>query len=131
MYDEIDARPDPSPDRGRLMTERIRGEPLLNAKPPQAKSLATRIRAWQVDAAILDAHPHWYEDGRVAASGIAWGDAEDPKEVEVVKRKGKTVLAGGRGAKRPRVDRTGVESAYARIAEVSGGIHPDLIFADL
>lgn len=61
------------------MTGKKDGPLLKNAIPPIARTLDNRIRAWQVDSKIHEENPHW-TGRRVAPSGKAWGDNEDPTE---------------------------------------------------
>ena len=110
------------------MTERIEGPAVEDAKPVQAQKLKYRIRAWMVKDEVLEAHPDWYEAKRVAKNGVLWGDDEDSVE-EPAKRKRRA--HGGGTMKRPRVDTSAIEAARARIAEVTNGIDPDLIFDGL
>lgn len=56
-------------------------------EPLQARKLSTRIRAWQVSSDALTANPHWLTTNRVAKSGIAWGDDEDPVEEQESKKR--------------------------------------------
>ncbi|KAH9949318.1 hypothetical protein B0H21DRAFT_707214 [Amylocystis lapponica] len=82
LYDTIDAIPDPDPDKSKAATTRVRGPVQVGAVPAKAKSLKTRLRAWQIKPAFLANNPHWLTTKRVARSGKAWGDAEDPSPDE-------------------------------------------------
>ncbi|EJF66371.1 hypothetical protein DICSQDRAFT_34653, partial [Dichomitus squalens LYAD-421 SS1] len=88
LYDEVDARPDPSPDQAQLMKERVLGTDLEKVKPPKAR-LKNRVRAWMVKADVLEANPNWMESGRVARNGTLWGEEEDPVEEPVKRKKAK------------------------------------------
>ncbi|TBU42320.1 hypothetical protein BD309DRAFT_192463 [Dichomitus squalens] len=125
LYDEVDARPDPTPDKARMMVERVMGTDLERIKPPKAL-LKNRVRAWMVKDDVLERNRDWLEGRRVARDGKLWGEEDDPVE-DTVKRK-KDRQGGGRKAKRPRADTSAIEAAHARVAKVTGGIHPDFIF---
>lgn len=113
------------------MRERIKGEPDQDAEPCKAKTLKDRVRAWMVKPEVLDAKKHWLENGRVAISGLLWGDARDPEDVPI-KQKGKGRASAKKATKRQRTDKAGVGTAVrAKMAELTGGIDPELVFDGL
>lgn len=127
MYNKIDCRHDPNPDKAKIMTKRVRGNVRANSEPPKAKKLAMKIRVWQVAAEKLEANPHWLSTGRVAPNGVVWGDEEDTMDVDEGKAKAKTVAAKkrlnaiGKGRKR-KCHHQGIESsAKARTADFLAG----------
>ncbi|KAL7283632.1 hypothetical protein ACG7TL_003068 [Trametes sanguinea] len=88
LYAEIDAIPDPNPDKsGRGMVPRVRGEELRDSVPPRAKTVKNRVREWQIKPERLQQNPGWLTSGRVSTNGRLWGDAEDPVDEEPRKRK--------------------------------------------
>lgn len=121
LYDTIDGRRDPNPDKAKIMTDRVRGEVLLESVPSKAKKLTNRIRIWQIKPALLEANPHWISTGRIAKNGMAWGDEEDPVDVDVEKAKIKSGVAKkrlmeiGKGRKRKRRDEGGTQSSNIKI----------------
>ncbi|KAL1945551.1 hypothetical protein VTO73DRAFT_2402 [Trametes versicolor] len=128
LVDVVDPRKDPNSVKEQLMVKRVRGPPKLDAKPPRANKLSLRLRAWQIDPAYLAANPDWLTTGRVAISGIAWGDLEDPKEDEkVVETRGK----GGKG-RQGKIRRVGnvadVAEAQAQLDLAAGGVNIDSMF---
>ncbi|KAJ3008510.1 hypothetical protein NUW54_g3125 [Trametes sanguinea] len=128
LYDHIDALKDPHPDKDRAMVPRIRGSSKPDAAPPRANKLSSRIRTWQVNPAYLQDHPEWLATGRVAMSGTAWGDLEDPQEDEKPGR----MQAGGEGRrckKIRRVENTAdVAEAQAELERVAEGVDVDSMF---
>ncbi len=128
LVDIVDGQKDPNSDKERLMVKRVRGPPKLDAKPPRAHKLSLRLRVWQINPSYLTDNPDWLTTGRVAISGVAWGDLEDPKEDEkVVETKGK----GGRG-KPGKIRRVGnvadVAEAQAQLDLAAGGVNIDNMF---
>ncbi|PCH37276.1 hypothetical protein WOLCODRAFT_83940, partial [Wolfiporia cocos MD-104 SS10] len=98
LYKAIDAISDPNPDKEKAATMRIHGTEIRNAVPLVAKHLENRIRAWKVKSSALEANLHWFTKGRVAHSGILWGNTEDPEENSAPKRKRQSgVAAAGPG----------------------------------
>ncbi|TFK48360.1 hypothetical protein OE88DRAFT_1810278 [Heliocybe sulcata] len=81
IYDDVDKIPDPDPDKAKKMTRRVRGT-IKECDPPAAKHIRNKIRVWQVKPELLDQNKHWLENGRIVASGIAWGDDADPVEAD-------------------------------------------------
>jgi hypothetical protein len=80
MWVEIDKQSDP---KGSVQyIPREPGEP-REKLPPRTKTLDGRARRWMVDVAWLKANIDADEPGRLAESGIAWGDREDPEDTEV------------------------------------------------
>ena len=80
---------DPQPDKAKAMTTRLRGASLLGMEPPKSKKLNNKIRVWQIRSDLLEKNPHWVSTGRIATNGVAWGDEEDPVDVEAEKAKDK------------------------------------------
>ncbi|KAG0695643.1 hypothetical protein DFH29DRAFT_813946 [Suillus ampliporus] len=78
LYSKIDAIPDPNPDAAAKSRQRLRGDIILNAVPPKAKVVSTRVCQWMVKPELLDANEDWMISGRVGPNGKAWGDDEDP-----------------------------------------------------
>ncbi|KAG1813653.1 uncharacterized protein BJ212DRAFT_1482552 [Suillus subaureus] len=66
--------------------------------PPLAQTLATHICSWMVKTVILEENADWFDSGRVAHSGEAWGE-EEPREL-VKDRKGKGKAQDSRTAKK-------------------------------
>lgn len=81
----VDAVADPEPQARYVV--RVRGEQ-IDTPPKSSTKLANRARRWMVDEAWLrDPTNHPYDvEARIAESGTAWGDAEEP-EVLAEKRK--------------------------------------------
>ncbi|KAI0822398.1 hypothetical protein BC628DRAFT_1417770 [Trametes gibbosa] len=79
---EVDALPDPDPEKSGRMFQWVRGDEIVDAIPPKAKNLTTRIHAWQVKPELLEKNPGWLTSGRVAANGRLWGKEEDPVDEE-------------------------------------------------
>ncbi|CDO73341.1 hypothetical protein BN946_scf185008.g104 [Trametes cinnabarina] len=129
LYDHIDACKDPHPDKDRAMVPRVRGSAKLDAAPPRANKLSSRIRAWQVNAAYLEDHPDWLVTGRVAASGKAWGDLEDPQEDE---KPGKKKAGDTERARRKKIRRVenaaDMAEAQAELERVAEGLDVDSLF---
>ncbi|KAF7979472.1 hypothetical protein HWV62_42295 [Athelia sp. TMB] len=127
LYDEIDRRHDPNPDKAKIMTDRVRGDVLVNSEPPKAKKLAMKIRVWQVADEKLKANPHWLSNGRIAENGVLWGDEEDPVDIDEGKAKAKRVEAKkrlnaiGKGRKRKRQEQGIESSAKVRTSEFLAG----------
>lgn len=87
---------------------------------------------------LLLQNPDWFESGRVAHSGVAWGEDLEPKEL-TKDRKGK-----GKGKasteklvirlRRPRADdgeasTSAITAAQAKIGEILGGVDDaDMLF---
>ncbi|KAH9946900.1 hypothetical protein B0H21DRAFT_822396 [Amylocystis lapponica] len=121
LYNTIDAIPDPDPDKSKAATTRVRGPVQVSAVPAKAKSLKNRLRAWQIKPEVLAENPHWLTSKRVARSGKAWGDTEDPTDDEETRREaGKNK----RATKRPRratIDKAGVNQSEARLKALTGG----------
>lgn len=110
------------------MVPRIRGASKPDAAPPKALRLSLRVRAWQVSNAYLQDHPEWLATGRVAPSGVAWGDLEDPKEDEKPQAK-RVQDRGGKGKKIRRVGNVAdVAEAQAQLDLVAGGADIDRMF---
>lgn len=98
---------------------------------PLSRTLATRVRSWMVRPELLLQNPDWFESGRVAHSGTAWGE-EEPKEL-VKDRKGK----GKAGSKKlfirlpwPRVDNGEAEATTNAIVAAQNKIGEILDGAD-
>ena len=83
LYDHVDTLLDSNPNKAKLMTKWIHGEPIIGSKPPKVKKLKTRIHVWQVNPDLMTANYHWLTTGQVASNGKAWGDAEEPVDVEL------------------------------------------------
>lgn len=136
LYNEIDALADPDPDKAKSMTLRIRGTAYQNAEPPKAKKLKNKIRIWQVRPALLDENPHWVSTARVVGNGVAWGDAEDPVDVELENTKEKMnqkVMRVSVDLTKKRKMRGGDEQpgkGKARMAEILDGEDEDALFED-
>ena len=71
-------------DKGRAMIGRERG-PVLSVPPPKTKELKYRVHTWMVKKTLLETNPEWLSSGRVAFSGVAWGEVEPESKK---KRKG-------------------------------------------
>ncbi|KAG2353481.1 hypothetical protein BDR07DRAFT_1496188 [Suillus spraguei] len=87
LFAAIDEVKHPRPDQAKLAKLRRRTDEQKTGPPPLARTLATRIRSWMVKTDILEENADWFDSGRVAHSGEAWGD-EEPREL-VKDRKGK------------------------------------------
>lgn len=97
--------------------------------PPKAVKLSLRLRVWQINPAYLADHPEWCETGRVAPSGIAWGDLEDPQEDEKLKAQKDREGGRGKGKKIRRVGNTAdVAEAEAQLKRIAGGADVDSLF---
>jgi len=139
LFAAIDAVRDPWPDQARLAKTWIRSNEKKKGDPPLSQTLATRVRSWMVRTELLLQNPDWFESGRVAHSGMAWGEEEEePKEL-VKDRKGK----GKAGSKklfirlpRPRVNDGEAEAtmnvivaAQNKIGEIlDGADNADMLF---
>ncbi|KAH9922162.1 hypothetical protein B0H21DRAFT_697714, partial [Amylocystis lapponica] len=80
LFDAVDAVKDPNPS-GKYIP-RIKAPEPVEVPPKVAKYIKNRIRRWMVDPEWL-AKPEnkaFDVETRIADSGIAWGDAEDPEE---------------------------------------------------
>ena len=129
MYDTVDTQPDPNPDKAKAMTVRIRGSPLVGTKPPSVFKLENRIRVWQVKPILIEENHHWLTTGRVAASGKAWGDDEDPIDVKLeAAKESRAKLVGSRKRKRAMVNLDSASNAKARLDEELGGVDEDVVF---
>lgn len=104
MLNAVDAAADPKPSN--RYTVRVRGE-AVDVPPKVTKKLETRARRWMI-------RPEWFKEGtndvydiptRVAESGKAWGEEDDPEDLErkaqkfkeekdIVTRKQKAKAAG-------------------------------------
>ncbi|KAG6825375.1 hypothetical protein H0H92_003923 [Tricholoma furcatifolium] len=73
-------------DKSKRFVSRVRGD-LVDVPPKTTKKLEFRARRWMVDEEWLakEENEKWDVDSRIAESGKAWGDEEDP-EVIVAKR---------------------------------------------
>ncbi|GBE83135.1 hypothetical protein SCP_0501820 [Sparassis crispa] len=121
LYQDIDAIADLEPDKAKAATTRIRGAEKKDSVPPKAKNFKSQIRAWQVKQELLDVNEHWFTSGRVAKSGMAWGDPEDPEPESEKKRK-----HNGEGSKRGKgkkraIDRSAAEKSRAELDELLNG----------
>lgn len=117
LYDTIDAILDPNEACAQKASVRKKGKVDTDAIPMMATSLKMRIRAWQVDAALLQQNPNWLVSKRVVRSGIAWGDENDPSEdeAEVNRRRNraKTEPTDGQITRRvrPKLNSTAMQKA--------------------
>lgn len=61
---------------------RIRGEP-VDRPPKKGKTIETRARRWMMSDEWMKepGNEQWDVESRIAASGKAWGDEEDPEDV--------------------------------------------------
>ncbi|KAJ2982402.1 hypothetical protein NUW54_g10759 [Trametes sanguinea] len=124
FFEQVDALADPDPDLAKKMTARRPGEEKQRVEPPRARMLKNRLRIWMIKADALAANPHWLTSGRVAASGKAWGDAEDPVEEE---RKGRG--KGNKAVKFRRTEETAdVKAARERYQKLTEGRDVDGMF---
>ncbi|RDB19450.1 hypothetical protein Hypma_013500 [Hypsizygus marmoreus] len=121
LYEEIDKIPDPVPDKEKAIKTRRNGPNINGAEPPVARNLANRIRAWQVKPEILEKNPHWMGT-RIAMSGIAWGDAEDPQDEKTDRKRG-GIMEDPKVKKIRRLNSAGgkrVEKANEKLASLLG-----------
>ncbi|KAI0370387.1 hypothetical protein BV20DRAFT_944167, partial [Pilatotrama ljubarskyi] len=126
LFEAVDRLPDPDPDLAKKMTTRVPGEEKQKVEPARARTLKTRLRAWMIKHEAMTANPHWMTSGRVASSGKAWGDAEDPVDV-VTKGKGKA--GGNLGVKFRRTEETAdVKAARERYAQLTEGRDVEAMF---
>ncbi|CDO69928.1 hypothetical protein BN946_scf184836.g2 [Trametes cinnabarina] len=124
FFEQVDALADPDPDLAKKMTARWPGEEKQKVEPPRARMLKNRLRVWMIKADALAGNPHWLTSGRVAASGKAWGDAEDPVEEE---RKGRG--KGNKVVKFRRIEETAdVKVARERYQKLTEGRDVDGMF---
>ncbi|KAH9922884.1 hypothetical protein B0H21DRAFT_841123 [Amylocystis lapponica] len=82
LFDTVDAVKDPNPS-GKYIP-RVKAQEPVDVPPKVAKFLKNRVRRWMVDPEWL-AKPEnkgFDVETRIADSGIAWGDAEDPEHQE-------------------------------------------------
>ena len=85
---------------------------------------------------LLLQNPDWFESGRVAHSGVAWGEDLEPKEL-TKDRKGKGKASTEKlviRLRRPRADdgeasTSAITAAQAKIGEILGGVDDaDMLF---
>ncbi|TFK79409.1 hypothetical protein K466DRAFT_606168 [Polyporus arcularius HHB13444] len=128
IFDTLDERADPNPDKAKAMVSRVRGPVKQDIEPPKARRVDTALRVWQVDEQALSDNPHWLTSGRVVANGRLWGDAEDPVHEGPASRRGK-----GRGGGPPKIRRpegtADVSEARARFKAATAGVDIDDLFA--
>ncbi|KZT29816.1 hypothetical protein NEOLEDRAFT_1055552, partial [Neolentinus lepideus HHB14362 ss-1] len=86
LLDTVDQVADPKP--ATKYTPRVSG-PVKEEPPPIATTLKNRARRWMVSPEWLqrDGNKEFDIPSRIAESGRAWGDAEDPETLEEKKRK--------------------------------------------
>ena len=89
-----------------------------NAIPPIARCLENRICAWQVKGSVLEENPHW-KGKRVAPSGKAWGDDEDPADDDHRKIKGKRRADDHSGQQNPKRRRPAVLEGKEELAQAT------------
>lgn len=82
----VDAVPDPNTTNRYIL--RVKGEP-VDVPPKIAQKLHLRARRWMVRVEWLaeEKNKHYDIPSRIAESGKAWGEDEDPEEMEIRKRK--------------------------------------------
>lgn len=108
------------------MTTRKKG-PDLKGPPSTSRSLAKRIRAWQVKPELLAENEHWMGK-RVAPSGIAWGDEQDPVDEKEVKRSKESEEQAGPKKRRRVVSANGVAAAAQAVDKLLDGGDLDSLF---
>ncbi|KAJ8580306.1 hypothetical protein M405DRAFT_890622 [Rhizopogon salebrosus TDB-379] len=94
LFAAVDEVKDPRPDQAKLAKLRRRSAEQKMGPPPLARTLATRVRSWMVKADFLMENTDWFDSGRVAHSGEAWGDDEAKELVKDRKGKGKATDSG-------------------------------------
>ncbi|KAF8155450.1 hypothetical protein B0H34DRAFT_798636 [Crassisporium funariophilum] len=120
LYEEVDAIADPAPDKEKAIKAQKLGPPKKDSEPP-------------VKPELLEANPHWFS-GRVAISGIAWGDSEDPEEDEGKageKQKASAHISGeAKKRKRPTSSKVKeeLEKAGHTLEKLTGGGEIDAMF---
>ena len=133
LYDAIDSLADPQPDKAKAMTTRLRGASLLRMEPPKSKKLNNKIRVWQIRSDLLEKNPHWVSTGQIATNGVAWGDEEDPVDVEAEKAKDKlkarvSKVLVDKSKKRKRAEVGGRGQGKARMNTILDGGDGDALF---
>ncbi|KAG1832782.1 hypothetical protein EV424DRAFT_1533465 [Suillus variegatus] len=126
----LDAIPDPNPDAAAKSRQRLRGDIILNAIPPKAKVVSTRVRRWMVKPELLNANEDWMISGRVGPNGKAWGDEEDPiEDTKGKKRKVEpNVLAEEKVFKKSRNVKGKQVVLKEKLDNVLGGCNADELF---
>ena len=79
----VDSATDPDPQHRYVI--RVPGA-VVDVPPKISTKLENKARRWMIDADWLAGNPTYDVETRIIASGIAWGDDEDP-EVLAEKRK--------------------------------------------
>ncbi|KAF8158525.1 hypothetical protein B0H34DRAFT_709223 [Crassisporium funariophilum] len=81
FYQDLDKEKDPQP--GDWYLERVVGETKDTPPPASSSKFENKARRWMVSTVWLAKDGNGkYDDGRIIDSGILWGDAKDPEDVQ-------------------------------------------------